>query len=309
MQRLEYNTYGGPEDVHLSEFSLPPPGRREVMVRLAAASINPMDWKLRSGTMKMSTGSRFPRAMGTDLAGTVEVVGADVSRFRPGDDVVGTTSMKAAGAFATMAMTSESLLVKKPPALSFAEAATLPIAGVTALMALMQKAHLKAGQRLFLNGATGGVGLAACAIARHIGAEVAGSAGPRSIARAREFGISPVFDYTTPFPASLNGAFDVVFDCHGSLSPEDARRITKPGGVVIDIVPTPKKFLRSLVSSWYKVLISNPRHENLQKVVDLAADRKLVIPIAKTISLADAPTVLAALETGNRVFGKVIIAL
>ncbi|MDE2305033.1 MAG: NAD(P)-dependent alcohol dehydrogenase [Gammaproteobacteria bacterium] len=308
MQRLEYDAYGGPEHVHLAEFSLPPPGRREVVVRLAAASINPMDWKLRSGTMKMTTGSRFPRAMGTDLAGTVEAVGADVSRFRPGDEVVGTTSMKAAGAFASMAITSESLLVKKPPALSFAEAATLPIAGVTALLALVQKAHLKAGQRLFLNGATGGVGLAACAIARHIGAEVAGSAGPRSIAFAQELGISPVLDYTTSFPSSLDNTCDVVFDCHGSLSPEQARRITKPGGFVIDIVPTPAKFLRSFISSWYKVLISDPKSENLQKVVDLAAARKLVIPIAKTISLAEAPSVLAALETGSRVFGKVIIA-
>lgn len=308
MQRLEYDTYGGPEVVHLRDFSLPTPGPNDVVVRIAAASINPMDWKLRSGTMKMATGSRFPRAMGTDLSGTVEAVGSNVSEFQPGDEVLGTTSMKAAGAFAPMAITTEALLVKKPSCLSFAEAAALPIAGVTAWLALVQKAKLKPGHRLFLNGATGGVGLAALDIARHIGAQTAGSAGPRSIARARELGINPAFDYTRPLPASLDATFDVVFDCHGSLSPKDARRLIKRGGVVIDIVPNPGKFIRSLTSPWYKVLISSPKAENLQRVVDLAAARKLAIPVARTITLAEAPAVLTELESGSRITGKVVIA-
>ena len=105
MDRLEYNSYGGPEVVHLSSFALPQPTADEVVVRVAAASINPMDWKIRSGAMKMLTGSKFPRAMGTDFSGTVEAVGSIVAQLKPGDAVVGAVSMKCSGAFAPMLIT------------------------------------------------------------------------------------------------------------------------------------------------------------------------------------------------------------
>jgi len=307
MQRLQYNRFGGPELVHLASFTLPEPQANEVVVRVAAASINPLDWKIRSGDMKLFTGSKFPRAMGTDFAGTVEAVGSKVADLKPGDAVLGTVSMKRSGAFAPRLITTRDLLVSKPDNLSFAEAASLPVAGVTAWLVLVKHAGLKLGQKLFINGATGAVGHAAIAIAREIGAEVTGRVGPQSIAQAQSLGLSLALDYTKPLPATLDGTFDVVFDANGSLSPKEGDRLIKRGGKVFDIAPTKWKFLRALLSRSRKVIIADSKAENLQPVVDLAAARKLAIPIAQSVPLADSPALLASLENGKRLNGKAVI--
>ena len=307
MQRLEYDRYGGPENVRLSAFTLPAPAVDEVVVRVAAASINPMDWKIRAGQLRLLTGFKFPRAMGADFSGTVEAVGAQVTRFKPGDDVLGSVSMKASGAFAEKLVANQGNLVKKPENLSFAAAACLPVAGVTAWLALVKKAQLKRGQSLFVNGALGAVGQAAVAIARGIGAGVAGRVGPRSLAQGQALGLSPALDYTQPLPASL-GAYDVVFDCNGALSAQEARRLKKPGGVIVDIVPSGAKIFKALFSRSQKIVFADLRAENLQQVVDLAAAGKLAIPIVRTVALAEAPALLAALERGERVNGKAVIA-
>ena len=307
MKRLQYDKYGGPEVVRLTSFTLPPPGADEVVVRVAAASINPVDWKIRSGQLKIMTGSKFPRAMGTDFAGTVEAVGSNVSRFKPGDTVVGAVTLKASGAFASELITSQKLLVKKPNNLSFAQAATLPIAGVTAWCALVQKGKLARGQKVFINGAMGAVGQAAIAIAREIGAEVVGRVGPKSLTQAQSLGLANALDYTKPLPENLNGTFDVVFDCHGSLTPAEEGRLRKKGGKIYDIAPTASKFIRSLLSPSRKIIFADLKAENLQSVVDLAAAGKLVLPIVKTCSLEEAPDVLASLERGERLNGKAVI--
>jgi NADPH:quinone reductase-like Zn-dependent oxidoreductase len=307
MKRLQYDKYGGPEVVRLTSFTLPPPGEDDVLVRVAAASINPVDWKIRSGQLKIMTGSKFPRAMGLDFAGTVEAVGSKVSRFKPGDAVVGALTLKASGAFASKLITSQKLVVKKPDNLSFEQAAALPIAGVTAWCALVKQAHLARGQRVFINGAMGAVGQAAIAIAREIGAEIVGRVGPKSLAQAQAIGLANPLDYTKPLPENLNGVFDVVFDCNGSLTPAEEGRLRKKGGKIYDIAPTAAKFVRSLLSRSRKIVFADLKAENLQQVVDLAVAGKLAIPIVKTCSLEDAPGVLASLEQGQRLNGKAVI--
>jgi NADPH:quinone reductase-like Zn-dependent oxidoreductase len=279
-----------------------------LVVRVAAASINPMDWKIRSGDMKMTTGSKFPRAVGQDFAGTVEAVGSKVSDLKPGDAVVGTVPMKGSGAFAPRLITKRNLVVKKPESVSFLAAASLPIAGTAAWHVLVKSAHLQRAQELFINGATGAVGQAAIEIARALGADVVGRVGPQSVARAQSLGLSLVLDYTKPLPPSLNGSFDVVFDANGSLTMKEGDRLIKRGGVIIDIVPTLPKFLKALVSRSRKFVFADVKSDNLQTVVDLAAAGRLAIPIAQTISLADAPALLASLEQGKRLSGKAVIA-
>jgi len=308
MERLEYDRYGGPELVHLAAFTLPDPQANELVVRVKAASINPLDWKIRNGDMKMLIGSKFPRAMGTDFAGTVEAVGSKVSDLMPGDAVVGTVPMKRSGAFAPRLITTRDLLVKKPDQLSFADAASLPIAGVTAWLVLVKYAGLERGQKLFINGATGAVGHAAIAIARELGVEVTGRVGPQSIAQAQSLGLSAVLDYTKPLPTTLEEKFDVVFDANGSLSIREGDRLIKRGGKVFDIAPTKWKFLKALVSPSRKVVIAKVEAENLQPVIDLAAANKLAIPVVQTVSLAQAPALLASLEQGKRLNGKAIIS-
>lgn len=307
MERIEYDHYGGPEVMRLRAFSLPPPRPEEIVVRVAASSINPMDWKIRNGVMKMFTMPIFPRGMGADFAGVVESVGSKVRQFKPGDPVLGTVPMKQSGAFAPRLITKQNLIVRKPDSLSFAAAATLPIAGVTAWHVLVKAAGLKRGQRVFLNGASGAVGQAAIAIARDIGAEVVGRVGTRSIPFANALGLSFVLDYANPLPLSLDRSFDVVFDAHGSLLPQEGDRLAKRDGKIIDIAPTGTKFLRAMVSRSRSTIFADVGAENLQQVAALAAVGKLTIPIARTISLAEAPRMIEQLEKRERVHGKVVI--
>lgn len=310
MERIEYDSYGGPEVLRIRAFTLPAPAEYEVVVRVAAASMNPMDWIIRNGGMKMFIGSTFPRGLGTDFSGTVEAVGTKVTLFKPSDEVVGTVAMKSShGAFAPKLITTEDLLVKKPGKLSFADAACLPIPGATAWDVLVNKTGLKSGQTIFVNGAAGAVGKAAVAIARARGAEVVGRVGTNSVSQAKSLGLNSAVDYNKPIPSSLHGKFDIVFDCNGSLSPKEQDQLKKKGGKIADITPSPAKIIRSVIfRSSRKFVSSDPRAINLQPIVDLAAAGKLTIPVAKTVTLAEATEVLAALERGERLNGKVVIA-
>jgi NADPH:quinone reductase-like Zn-dependent oxidoreductase len=234
-------------------------------------------------------------------------VGSKVSKLRQGDAVLGTVSMKRSGAFAGRLITAESLVVPKPANLSFVEAACLPIAGVTAWQALVKAAKLERGERLFINGAMGAVGRAAIAISQLIGADATGRVGTGSLAQGRALGLAATLDYAKPLPASLDGSFDVVFDCNGSLSIRQAARILKPGGVIVDIAPTSSKFLCGLLSRSRKTLFADLGEDNLLEVVGLAAAGKLAIPVARTLRLEEAPGLLASLERGERLDGKAVI--
>jgi NADPH:quinone reductase-like Zn-dependent oxidoreductase len=307
MKRIQYHRYGGPEEMRLETYQLPAPKRDEIAVRVSASSINPVDWKIRQGAMKFMTGWRFPRAMGLDFSGVVESVGAGVTRFTAGDEVFGTVPMKASGAFAQTLVTKETLAVKKPPAISHAAAATLPVAGVTAWQGLVQKGNLEQGQAVFVNGAGGAVGQAVVQIAKALGASVTGRVGPNSLSDAKALGIDPVLDYTQKIPPALNQKYDIVFDCNGGLTPSEGDTLIRRGGVVIDINPTARKFIRSLYSPRHKFFFGTQQLETLQKIAEFAASGKLKITIGRTAKLDDAIALITDLESGRRTQGKAVI--
>jgi NADPH:quinone reductase-like Zn-dependent oxidoreductase len=307
MRRIEYDRYGGPELMHVTTFAPRPPRSHEVQIKVTAASINPFDWKLREGELKIFTGSTFPRGMGSDFSGVVQAVGPKVKSFKIGEEVIGTTTPKASGAFAEIVTTHKTLLVRKPASLSHSEAAVLPIPGVTAWLALVDTADVQRGQTVFINGALGGVGRAAIAIAKARGAKVAGRVSGRSLSQGGADDLSPVLDYAKPIPAELKGGFDVVFDCNGSLTPEEGDFLRKAGGVVIDINLTKKKLLHALLSRRRKLVFFNGKAETLAKVVALAAAGDLSLPVGITVALDDAIPLLAAMENGKPQDGKAVI--
>jgi NADPH:quinone reductase-like Zn-dependent oxidoreductase len=307
MERIEYDRYGGPELMHVATFAPPVPRGQEVRIKVMATSVNPFDWKLREGKYKLFTGSKFPRGMGSDFSGVVESVGSQVERFKVGDEVVGSTSPKASGAFAQVVVTHEKQLVKKPAPLSHVDAAVLPTPGGTAWLGLVEKAKVGPGQRVFVNGALGSVGRAAIAIATHRGALVAGRVGATDLAEAHACGLSPALDYKKGIPPELFKSFDVVFDCNGSLTPREGDQLCKRGGMVIDINLTKGKLLRAIVSRQRKLVFFNGKADTLEKVVALAAAGRLALPIGTTVDLADAVPLIAALERGERHKGKAVI--
>jgi NADPH:quinone reductase-like Zn-dependent oxidoreductase len=309
MKRIQYHRYGGPGEMRLEEFEPASPAAGQIAVRVKAASVNKVDWVVRNGGLKLVTGRRFPRAMGTDFAGVIEAVGPSVTRLKVGDDVFGTTPMRESGAFAEALVTNENLTIQKPATLSFELAATLPVVTVTAWRALIEKAQLKPGQAIFVNGCLGNVGRAAVQLAKMMGASVAGSCRGSAIAEARALGVDPVVDFARLELEPLRGRFDVVFDTPSKLSFKQGNALLKRGGVVIGTEPTPATMLRSRFSRRYKLIFGTQTPDVLTKVADLTAAGHLQPMIGKVVPLSQAIAAITDLELNGRPDGKLVIVV
>jgi NADPH:quinone reductase-like Zn-dependent oxidoreductase len=234
MQAVLYRRYGPPEVLEYSETNKPVAVAHEVLVRVCAASVNPYDWHFLRGTpsfIRVLTGIGKPKSnrLGADLAGVVESVGPEVTRFKPGDAVFGTGR----GAFAQYACAKETELALKPETISFEQAAAVPIAGITALQALRDRGNLQPGQAVLINGAAGGVGTFAVQIAAALGASVTGVCSTRNVELVHSLGAVRVIDYTRDDFALQAERYDVIFDLIGNRSLAEFRRALKPKGVFI----------------------------------------------------------------------------
>ncbi len=308
LKRIQYHEYGGAEVMRLEGFEPARPGAGEILVRVRAAAANPMDWKIRSGGMKMMTGRSFPRGLGHDFAGVVEAVGEGVTRLDVGDEVLGGAPLKAAGAFAEMVVADAKGVVKKPAGLSFEDAAALPTVGLTALQALLGKGRLRPGQAVFVHGCLGGVGRAAVQLALAHGASVGGSCRATAAQDAQDLGVAPIVEFDFD-PTALGGRFDLVLDTAGTLPIDAARTLLKSGGHILDINPTPAKFARSALPGPYKVMIAQPVTEDLEEVARAAGQGTLRLPIARVVPLTEAIAALTELELHpTPKGGKLIIA-
>jgi NADPH:quinone reductase-like Zn-dependent oxidoreductase len=295
MKRIQYHRYGGPELMRLETAEVTAPGKGQVLVRVLAASVNAVDWRIRSGGFRLATGRRFPRGMGGDFAGVVEQTGSGVTRLKAGDPVFGGLLPRAAGAFAEWVIAEEKYLARKPAALSYSEAACLPTAGVTALQAVVDKGRLQAGQRVFITGCLGAVGRMAAEIALTLGASVAGSCRDTARDDALALGIGPVFGFDFD-PAPLEGTFDLVLDTARTLSVKAACSLLKPGGRFVDIHPSPAKFARSAFSRHYSVLFGVFKLTDFEELARAAADSRITVPVARTVPLTQAAGALTELE-------------
>ncbi|MGW5444468.1 NADP-dependent oxidoreductase [Streptomyces asiaticus] len=305
-KRIQYHQYGGPEVLRLEDFEPAPPGPGEVLVRVRAAAANPMDWKVRSGAMKMLTGRRFPRGLGHDFAGVVEAVGDGVTRLGVGDEVLGGAPLKTAGAFAELVVVEAKGVVKKPADLSFEDAAAIPTVGITAFQALADLGKPQPGQAVFVHGCLGGVGRAAVQMASAHGSSVGGSCRATATHDARDLGVAPIVEFDFD-PTALSGRFDIVLDTAGTLPVKAAQTLLKPGGRIIDITPTPAKFARSALPGPFKVLIAQAVTEDLEEVARAAGQGTLRLPIARTVPLTQAIAALTEFERGMTKGGKLVI--
>ena len=225
MKAIVRTTYGPPEVLELAEIDKPVPAEDEVLVRVRATSVNPVDWHTLTGTpylLRLQEGLRGPKSeqLGVDFAGTVEAVGANVTGVQPGDDVFGGRS----GAFAEYVSVRDAV-VRKPPNLSFEQAAAVPIAGLTALQGLRDKGGLQSGQKVLINGASGGVGTFAMQIGKALGAEVTGVCSTRNVGQARSLGADRVIDYTQEDFTRSGERYDVLLDIAGNRTWKELTRV------------------------------------------------------------------------------------
>ena len=307
MHRIEYSRYGGPEELRLADVAALTVGVSQILVKVRAASANPMDWKIRSGAVKMATGRHFPRGVGTDFSGVVEAVGPGVHRLKVGDAVFGAMTMKESSTFSETIVTSEATAALKPAAISFEEAATLPIAGATAWTALIDIGKLQAGQRVFVNGCLGSVGRAAVQIAMMRGATIVGTCSASVIAAARSLGVEEAADYRTLDLARYRKGFDIVFDTAGALSPGQCLSMLTPKGVGLHIDITPFKMIGIMMTRRNKFVFAKSPIAVLEKLGELAADGNLTLPIAGVVPLTKALPAIQELERSGQPKGKLVI--
>lgn len=308
MKRVQYFHYGTPEELRLDEVPLPEAGSGQIRVQVRAASINPMDGKIRRGEMKMLSGFRFPRGLGHDFAGVVDAVGKGVTRFNVGDEVFGTTSIPEAGALADYVVADEKNVGRKPSAISFEQAAALCIVSITAWNALTGKAKLRSGQTVMITGCLGGVGRSAVQIARTLGAHIVGSCSAAGRAEALALGVDEVLDYRATDLTAFGARCDVVFDTAGALSLGQCSALLKRRGMSLHIVPTPAKLIGCLLASRHHLVFGNPTAPCMAELTQYFEHKQLVASIGRVVSLAGAIPAIVEFERTGHPKGKLVIS-
>ena len=321
MKAMIQETYGSIEGLHASEIEMPAIGAGDVLIRVRAAAVHIGDVFAVQGSpvaMRMATGLFRPAygVPGFDVAGIVESVGADVTRFRPGDEVFGMTD----GATAEFARAAEARLAPKPASLSFEEAAAITTSASAALQGLRDAGKLQPGQKVLINGASGGVGTFAVQIAKAMGADVTGVTSTPNVELVRSLGADRVIDYTTTDFTTEGATYDLIFDSIENRSLSDVRRALKPNGTLLlnsgrdaGGIRGLVKLLRPLVLSLFgpqtlRRFLSHPNAADLAVLADLVDQGKLRPVIDSTFPLPETVAALRRVEAGHA-RGKVVIAV
>ncbi len=319
MKAIVRDQYGPPARLELREVDVPTPGAGEVRVRVRAASVNfadPLTVRGRPMVVRLATGLRRPTVIipGTDLAGEVDAIGPDVSRFRPGDPVFG----RANGAFAEFAVAREDRLAPKPANLSFVEAAAMPMAGTTALQGVRDHGTVQPGQRVLVIGASGGVGTFAVQIAKALGATVTGVCSTRNLDLVRSIGADAVIDYSHDDYTQASHRYDLVVQVAGTHSPLLLRRILTPAGSLVlssgqGRLAGLDRILKALVTSVLVrqrlvVFVEKENQADLLWLAQLAEAGSLTPVIDRTYPMQDVVAAIRYMEEGHT-RGKVAITM
>jgi len=241
MKAIRIHNYGGPEVLQYEAAPCPKPGKGEVLIRVHAAGVNPIDWKVRAGYMKDFIAHSFPIILGWDVSGVIEEVGPNVSRFKKGDEVYSLPDHTRNGAYGEYIVVRESEVALKPNALHHVRAAAMPLATLTAWQALFDTAQLQPRQRVLIHGAAGGVGHFAVQLAKWKGAHVIGTASARNHEMLYELGADELIDYTVLKFEIIVRDVDVVLDTIGGDTQERSWQVLKKGGALVSLVQQPSE--------------------------------------------------------------------
>jgi len=312
--------YGSPDVLELTEVETPAPKDNEVLVEIHAASANPLDWHYMRGApflARLGEGLRKPRdtRLGVDIAGRVEAVGNNVTQFQPGDEVFGVC----AGGFAEYASARENKLALKPANISFEEAAAVPVAAITALQGLRDKGKIQPGQKVLVNGASGGVGTFAVQIAKSFGSEVTGVCSTRNLDMVRSIGADHVIDYTQEDFTKNGQRYDLIYDAVGNRSVSAYKRALRPQGTcaIAGFTTLPRLFehmvlgpLLSMTGNKKVGLMGTAKvnQKDLVFVKELLEARKLIPVIDRRYPLGETAEAIRYLEE-RHARGKVVITL
>jgi NADPH:quinone reductase-like Zn-dependent oxidoreductase len=316
MKAIVYTRFGPPDVLHLREVEKPRPKDNEILIKVHAASVNAYDWRhLRADPFLirlMGAGLLKPKhkILGADMAGRVEAVGGDVKQFQPGDEVFGDGGY---GGFAEYACVDENRFVLKPAALTFEEAAAVPMAALTALQGLRDKGLIQAGQKVLINGASGGVGTFAVQIAKSFDTEVTGVCSATKMDLVRSIGADHVIDYTQEDVTKNGKLYDLIFDIAAYRSISEYKRIMSSGGIYVLAGGSMPRMLQLMLKSMtgvknMRLVVANVNQKDLLFIRELLEAGKVKSIIDKRYPLSETAEALRYLEEGHA-RGKVVVVM
>jgi NADPH:quinone reductase-like Zn-dependent oxidoreductase len=324
MKAIVYTKYGSPDVLELKELEKPTPKGDEVLIKIHAAAANPADWHLMRGEpflARLENGLQKPKntRLGADVAGRVEAVGRNVTQFQVGDEVFGELPLDTLGSFAEYVCASEAFMALKPAKLSLEQAAAVPLAAFTALQGLRDKGQIRQGQKVLINGASGGVGTFAVQIAKSFGTEVTGVCSTRNLEMVRSIGADHVIDYTKEDFTRNGKQYDLIFDAVGNRSVADFKRALSPNGIcaVAGFTTLSRLFQVVVLGAWVSMTgnrkiglmaTAKPDKKDLLFIKELLETGKVTPVIDRCYPLNKVPDAIRYLEEG-RAKGKVVITV
>jgi NADPH:quinone reductase-like Zn-dependent oxidoreductase len=317
VKAIVYTRYGSPDVLQLKDIEKPTPKDNQVLVKVHAASANPADWHLMRAEpflARLANGLLKPKntRLGADVAGRVEAVGRNVTRFQVGNDVFGELPLNKLGSFAEYVCVSEELLALKPAKLTFEQAAAVPLAAFTALQGLRNKGQIQPGQTVLINGASGGVGTFAVQIAKSFGTEVTGVCSTRNLDLVRSIGANHVIDYTQADFTKNGQRYDLIFDAVGNRSVSDLKRALNPNGIcAVAGFTSLSRLFQIMLLGGKRVGMMETAEANQKDLVfikELLEAGKVVPVIDRQYPLGETAEAIRYLEAGHA-RGKVIITV
>jgi NADPH:quinone reductase-like Zn-dependent oxidoreductase len=313
MKAAQIKGYGSSDEVIEINKDAPAPNdpsAGKVLVKIKAAGINPVDWKIREGYMQQMIPLQFPSSLGADFSGVIEKVGQGVSEFRQGDEVYGQASMLSggSGAFAEMALANADTIAHKPKSLSHPEAAGLPLVGVSAWLGLVETISLQKSQKILIHGGAGGIGSVAIQLAKHLGAYVATTVSTNDKQFAKEVGADEIIDYKTQTFEELIGDYDAAFDTVGGETYSSSFKVLKRGGIIVSMLEQPNQELMTQFGVKAIFQFTQINRDRLTKLAQWVDQNNIRVNVDKTFPLEEAGR---ALDYQRDVHprGKVVLAI
>ena len=313
MKAVVFDRYGSVEVLQYRELSKPTIKPDQLLVRVSASSVNPVDWKIRQGHVQLLSGFNFPRIVGSDISGVVEEIGREVTKFQPGDEVYTFLNPINGGACAEYAVVPESDAAIKPKNITHAEAAGVPIAGLTALQSLRDLGVIQSGNKVLINGASGGVGTFAVQVAKAMNAEVTGVCSAKNREFVKSLGADFVVDYAEVDFTQQPEKYDIILDAVGTRTFAECEKVLQPEGVYISTLPILDNFA-PMLTSWFisgkkaKLIVANANTSDLGALRELIESDKVEPIVDRTYSLQEVAAAHAYSETG-RAIGKIAIVI
>ncbi|MEI3800738.1 MULTISPECIES: NAD(P)-dependent alcohol dehydrogenase [unclassified Chitinophaga] len=291
MKRIVYDKYGSVDDLHAVEVNKPIPDKEQILIKVKAVSINPLDWKILMGEVKLVSGKKFPKSVGCDFSGTIESIGQDIQKFKAGDDVFGVINPFKEGVLGEYILVNEKEIARKPANLSFEHAAAIPTAGQSALQMLTKNVNSIEGKEILINGASAGVGMFAIQIAKSQGAIVTAVSSAKGHHLLKKWGSDYVIDYNKEEVTNLKKQFDVIIELSAKLPFRKVKKLMKPESTYITVIPSLWNFVHSFSNNIvsgkkYKILLMKSDTESLNRLANDAL-KGIDIHISKTYPMSD----------------------